>query len=75
MKDNAMIERWNVIDSAAMAVAVEGILYRIENNTPLPFDFDNLSYSYRNALILVPYGRGLGMLRFDYFCGIYGCMW
>ncbi len=35
-----MIEQWNVIDSAAMAVAVEGVLYRIENNKSLPFDFD-----------------------------------
>ena len=40
MSDNAMVERWNVIDSAAMAVAVESVLYRIEKGKPFPFDFD-----------------------------------
>ena len=40
MNDNAMIERWNIIDSAAMAVAVESVLYRLTRNKPLPFDFD-----------------------------------
>ena len=29
MNDNAMVERWNIIDSAAMAVAVESVLYRL----------------------------------------------
>ena len=38
MNDNAMVERWNVIDSAAMAVAVESVLYRLTRNKPLPFD-------------------------------------
>ena len=40
MNDNAMVERWNVIDSAAMAVSVESVLYRLINNKPLPFDVD-----------------------------------
>lgn len=40
MNDNAMVERWNVIDSAAMAVAVESVLYRLTKNKPLPFDVD-----------------------------------
>lgn len=35
-----MIERWNSIDSAKMAVSVESVLYRILNNRNLPFDFD-----------------------------------
>lgn len=41
MIDNFMVERWNVIDSAAMAVSVEGLLYRIINKKPHPFDFDD----------------------------------
>ena len=40
MNDNAMIERWNIIDTAAMAVAVESVLYRLTRNKPLPFDFE-----------------------------------
>lgn len=40
MNDNAMVERWNIIDSAAMAVAVESVLYRLTKNKPLPFDVD-----------------------------------
>lgn len=40
MNDNSMIERWNAIDSAKMAVSVESVLYRILNNKNLPFDFD-----------------------------------
>jgi len=40
MNDNAMVERWNVIDSAAMAVAVESVLYRLTKNKPLPYDVD-----------------------------------
>jgi len=35
-----MVERWNIIDSAAMAVAVESVLYRLTKNKPLPFDVD-----------------------------------
>lgn len=41
MVDNFMVERWNVIDSAAMAVSVEGLLYRIINDKPQPFDFED----------------------------------
>lgn len=41
MIDNFMIERWNPIDSAAMAVSVEGLLYRIINKKPRPFDFED----------------------------------
>ena len=45
MIDNFMVERWNPIDSAAMAVSVEGLLYRIINGRPRPFDFeDALNY-------------------------------
>lgn len=40
MIDNFMVERWNPIDSAAMAVSVEGLLYRIINGKPRPFDFE-----------------------------------
>ena len=40
MNDNAMVERWNVIDSAAMAVAIESVLYRMVNGKPVPFDFN-----------------------------------
>lgn len=40
MIDNFMIERWNPIDSAAMAVSIEGLLYRILNGKPRPFDFE-----------------------------------
>lgn len=40
MNDNSMVERWNEIDSAKMAVSVESVLYRILNNKKLPFDFD-----------------------------------
>lgn len=40
MNDNSMIERWNAIDSAKMAVSVESVLYRVLNNRNLPFDFD-----------------------------------
>jgi len=46
-----MVDRWNVIDAAAMAVGVEGVLYRIVHDKPRPFDFDE-------AL-----GRGLEFLR------------
>ena len=41
MNDNAMVERWNVIDSAAMAVSVKSVLYRLRKNKPLPFDVDD----------------------------------
>ncbi len=41
MIDNFMVERWNVIDSAAMAVSVEGLLYRIIHDKPQPFDFED----------------------------------
>jgi len=45
MIDNFMVERWNPIDSAAMAVSVEGLLYRIIHEKPHPFDFeDALNY-------------------------------
>ena len=40
MNDNTMVERSNVIDSAAMAVAIESVLYRIVNDKPVPFDFN-----------------------------------
>ncbi len=40
MNDNAMVERWNPIDSARMAVSVESVLYRLLHKRPLPFDFD-----------------------------------
>jgi len=41
MIDNFMVERWNPIDSAAMAVSVEGLLYRIIHEKPHPFDFED----------------------------------
>ena len=41
MTDNFMVERWNVIDSAAMAVSVEGLLYRIIHDRPRPYDFED----------------------------------
>lgn len=40
MNDNSMIERWNSIDSAKMAVSVKSVLYRLLNNKKPPFDFD-----------------------------------
>ena len=40
MSDNSVVERWNVIDSAEMAVGVEGVLYRELKKKPRPFDFD-----------------------------------
>ncbi len=51
MADNLMVDRWNVIDAAAMAVGVEGLLSRVLHNKPRPFDFDE-------ALI-----RGIEFLR------------
>ena len=41
MSDNSVVERWNVIDSAEMAVGVEGVLYRELNKKPRPFDLDD----------------------------------
>lgn len=41
MIDDFMVERWNPIDSAAMAVSVEGLLYRIINGRPKPFDSED----------------------------------
>lgn len=40
MSANPMIEKWNVIDSAEMAVSVDAALYRLLNKKKLPFDFD-----------------------------------
>jgi hypothetical protein len=40
MNDNAMIERWNPIDSAKMAVSVKSVLYRLLNGRKPPFDSD-----------------------------------
>lgn len=40
MNDNAMVERWNPIDSAKMAVSVKSVLYRLLQSRKLPFDFD-----------------------------------
>lgn len=40
MSDSTMIDRWNVINAARMAVGVEGVLSRIMRKKPMPFDFD-----------------------------------
>ncbi len=40
MSDSTIVDRWNVIESAGMAVGVEGVLYRIINDKPSPFDFE-----------------------------------
>ena len=40
MSTNPMIEKWNVIDSAEMAVSVDAALYRLLNDKKRPFDFD-----------------------------------
>lgn len=40
MSANFIVEKWNVIDSAEMAVSVASVLYRLLNNKKLPFDFD-----------------------------------
>ena len=40
MSDSSIVDRWNVIESAGMAVGVEGVLYRFINNKPSPFDFE-----------------------------------
>ena len=51
MADNLMVDRWNAIDAAAMAVGVEGVLHRVIYDKPRPFDFND-------AL-----GRGVEFLR------------
>jgi hypothetical protein len=40
MQDSTVIERWNPISLAEMAVGVKGVLYRVINRKPHPFDFD-----------------------------------
>ena len=39
MQDYAVVEKWNPISSAEMAVGVKGALYRALNGKPRPFDF------------------------------------
>lgn len=40
MVENTMIEKWNVIDSADMAVSIQGIIQRKLNGKKMPFDYD-----------------------------------
>jgi hypothetical protein len=40
MSDSFRVEEWNVLDSAAMAVSVESLLYRLIHGKPKPYDFD-----------------------------------
>jgi hypothetical protein len=39
MRENSVVERWNVMNVAEMAVSVSSVLYRVINNRPMPFDF------------------------------------
>lgn len=39
MQDNAVVEKWNPISSAEMAVGVKGVLYRVLKDKRHPFDF------------------------------------
>lgn len=41
MVDNSVVEKWNSINSADMAVSLQGILNRKINNKSMPFDFDD----------------------------------
>ena len=41
MRDNAVVERWNPISSAEMAVGVEGVLHRELKRKPRPLDFED----------------------------------
>jgi hypothetical protein len=38
MSDNSMVERWNIIDTAEMAVGLESVLSRYLREKPMPFD-------------------------------------
>jgi len=40
MSDSLMVERWNVIDSADMAVSIEGVLHRVIQNKKMPYDYE-----------------------------------